>query len=316
MNSPRVYVHAAAALGPGGASTTAERRRLGSDARTELRDLARKVLGQPLRQASHFVELAAIGSRLCLDRLGAAPSADTAVYLGTGLGEVRRTEALFEQVLPPGPGIASPFDFINATANMGAFYAARSAGLLTRNLTVTQGVFSFERALTLACDDLCAGAVAQALVGGVDENHFPRADHLRRLPLRDNQIMGEGSGWLFLSTAAAGARAEIAAVETLPPVSGSGDAWARRVAAVMPEKTVPMTVLPGYGLSAVQCDAVARVFSGAARRDYIGECGCYPTAAAYGIATLFDDAPAGGVAVHVNCDDRGATAVVVLRSLT
>jgi hypothetical protein len=313
MTSARVYVLAAAALGPGGACTSAERRRLDADPRTELRDLAKKVLGQPLRQASHFVELAAIGSRLCLNRLAAAPSPETGVYLGTGLGEVRKTEALFEQVMPPGSGIASPFDFINATANMGAFYVARGAGLLTRNLTVTQGVFSFERALALACDDLRAGTVAQALVGGVDENHFPRTEHLRRLPLRDDQIMGEGSGWLFLSNAPDGARAEIVAVETLPGVSADTGEWAARVASVTDAKPGPAMLLPGHGLSAAQRDALARALGGASCRDYIEECGCYPTAAAYGIGATFDAAPITGLGVHVNLDDRGATAVVVIR---
>jgi hypothetical protein len=101
----------------------------------------------------------------------------------------------------------------------------------------------------------------------------------------------------------------------LPATSADADAWARRVAAAGNAKALPTTLLPGYGLSAAQRDALVRALPDAACRDYIGECGCYPTAAAYGIAALFDEASASGIALHVNCDDYGTTAVVALRWL-
>src|SRR6185295_18455675 len=115
MDKP-VYVHAASAFLPH-AIDAAGVPVLTADPDVDLRPIIKRVLGQALRQASHFVELAAIGARQCLDRLARAPDAQMALYLGTALGEVRKTEALFRQVLPPGPGVAAPFDFINATAN-------------------------------------------------------------------------------------------------------------------------------------------------------------------------------------------------------
>ena len=70
-----LYIHAAAALGPQSDYTAAQRNPLHTDpAPLELKELTRSVVGQPLRQASHFVELAVIGAQLCLQRLGIPPT--------------------------------------------------------------------------------------------------------------------------------------------------------------------------------------------------------------------------------------------------
>jgi hypothetical protein len=312
-----VFIHAAVALGPGGATGAVPRVALERDPDTDLRALTKTVLGQPLRQASHFVELIAIGAQLCLSRLGAVVAPDTAVYFGTGLGEVRKTESLFAQVMRPGPGIASPFDFINASSNMGTFYVARHAGLMTRNLTVTQGIFSFESALSLALDDIRAGDVAQALVGGADENSFPRSDHRRRLPLRDDQIMGEGSGWFCLSSEWNGAIGE--AIDVVPLVTAGYDtpAWAREVGRAVTSHTHGgVTILPGYGVTAEEERALADRLPSAQFKSYLEYCGCFPAAAAFGLAALFDKpVTTGGVVVHVNRDNTGGTMLVVVRLL-
>ena len=208
-----VYIHAAAALGPHGDTVRAERRELRHDpVPLDLKDLVKKIVGAPLRQASHLVELAATTSQLCLKRLSGPAPENTAVYLGTGLADTRKNDAVFRQVMPPVSGMASPFDFINAANNMAAFYVAKLGNFLARNLTVTQEEFSFEWALRLAFEDLRADRTRQALVGGVDENSQLRSNHRRWIALRDDEIMGEGAGFLYLSTEAAGARAELLGV--------------------------------------------------------------------------------------------------------
>jgi hypothetical protein len=286
----RVFIHAAACV-PSSASVP-----LTQDPVNDLGPLAKQVLGQRLRQASHFIELATIGARLCLNQAGAT-APDMAVYVGTALGEVRKTDALFHQVFPPGAGMAAPFDFINATANMAAFYVARLAGTSARNLTVTQGRWSFEAALQLALADLRAGAVASALVGGVDENCFPRASYLRRWPLRDDEIMGEGSAWLYLSTVAQGALAELLSVQRL-------DALDARVTGID-------HVVCGAQLDATDRRALAQFNAGARLHDYIAYCGNYPTAAGFGIARQFEPQPSGGRWAHVNRDADGSVLQVV-----
>jgi len=308
MDREKIYIHAAAAFTPHAATAT-ERAALTSDPDTDLRALIRQTFGQSLRQASHFVGLAAIGARRCLDCLGRPPAQDAAIYLGTALGELRKTEALFWQVLPPGPGIAAPFDFINATANMATFHVARMVGVSARNLTVTQGAVSFESALQLALDDLRAGAVPAALVGGVDENFFPRADYAHRWPLREGEIMGEGSAWLYLSPDPDGALAELLSVRiasTTMDLSTWVDAFALG--------DEPVTLVSRGGVSDSEGNRLAAAFPSARWRSYIEYCGSYPTAAAYGVASALEQ-PASDLCIHVSCDADGTRALIVWRGL-
>jgi hypothetical protein len=306
----RVYIHAAAALTPPAATHAPARTALHADPDSNLSALAKQVLGQRLRQGSHFVELATIGARLCLDKLGRAPAPETAVYLGTALGDSRKNEALFEQVFPPGTGAAAPFDFINATSNMAAFYVARLAGMSARNLTLTQGLASFERALQLALGDLRAGTVASALVGGADENCFPRASYALRWPLRDDQVMGEGSAWLYLSTEPAGAIAELASVQY---VDAAPDALTlARCARELAGDCIG--VVCGGELTADDRAALVGVFPRAQCREYIQYCGSYPTASAFGIVNQIEQVSVRGEWLHVNRVEDGAAMLVCWRA--
>lgn len=310
-----VYIHAAAALGPRGDSSAGERAVLSADPPPfDYRELVRKVVGAPLRQASHLIELAAIGSQLCLKRLPVAAPEDTAVYLGTGLAEVRKTHSLFYQVMPPGPGMASPFDFINAANNMAAFYCAKLGNFRARNLTITQDRFSFEWALKLALGDLGSGSFRHALVGGVDENSQPRLNHLRRIQLRDDQLMGEGAGFLYLSVERAGARGELLEVRRLPPAADPAQAVAAGLRAWR-ENHEPVVLLPGYGLEETDSAALQSAGAGLEIRNYLAWCGCFHTAAAFGLAALLDPAPpANTLIVHLNRDASGQLLLVALRA--
>ena len=293
-----VYIHAAAALGPHGDITREERRALhGDPPPLELKERVKEIVGVSLRQASHLVELAAIGSQLCLKRLPAPAPADTAVYLGTGLAEVRKNEAVFRQTMPPGSGLASPFDFINAANNMAAFYTARLGNFHARNLTISQEEFSFEWALHLAAAAVRTGEYNQALVGGVDENSHPRIGHLRRIALRDDQPMGEGSGWLALSAEKERACGELVEVKHLPPnaeIAPALHAWRR------PQE--PLTLLPGLRIEPAQAERLRVELPGSTVQDYLPFCGGFHTAAAFGIAALFDAPAKPGLFVHFNRD--------------
>ena len=310
-----VYIHAAAALGPHGDTVRAERRMLHDDPPPlELKELVKTVMGVSLRQASHLVELAAIGSQLCLKRLACPVPENTAVYLGTGLAEVRKNETVFRQVMPPGPGLASPFDFINAANNMAAFYVAKLGNLRARNLTVTQEEFSFEWALHLAAADLRAGEYRQALVGGVDENSRPRADHLRRLALRDDQPMGEGSGWLALSVDAGQACGElleaqhaVRSMDTAQALHATRRTWQ--------QPGEPLTLLPGLRIEPAEIRQLTQALPDLRVQDYLGLCGGFHTAAAFGIAALFDPPVTPGLFVHLNRDASGRAMFCAVRVL-
>jgi len=316
MDKSRVYVHSAAALGPTGDTTRTERVSLATDPPPlELRELVKRVVGVPLRQASHFVELAAIASQLCLKRLGLPAREDTAVYVGTGLAEVRKTHALFQQVMPPGPGMASPFDFINAANNMAAFYVAKLGNFRARNLTVSQEEFSFEWALKLAWEDLRAGDYRQALVGGVDENSQPRSQHLRRMALRDDQVIGEGAGFLCLSVDPERARAELLGVRHLE---------AHTIGSVLPgllagwrRDREHVSLLPGFRLSPDDMKHLIHTSPDVEVQPYVQQCGCFHTATAFGLAAALDvPGDADSLVVHFNRNRTGQWMIVGIRRLT
>ena len=304
-----VYIHAAAALGPHGDIARAERRTLhGDPPPLELKELVKTVVGVSLRQASHLVELAAIGSQLCIKRLACPVPENTAVYLGTGLAEVRKNDAVFRQVMPPGPGLASPFDFINAANNMAAFYVAKLGNLRARNLTVTQEEHSFEWALHLAAADLRAGEYRQVLVGGVDENSQPRVSHLRRIDLRDDQPMGEGSGWLYLSVTAEQACGELIEVQR-----AAGNVDTAQALRIWQQPGEPLTLLPGLRIEPAEIQHLAHALPGLRVQDYLGFCGNFHSAAAFGIAALFDPPVTPGLYVHLNRDASGHAMFCVVR---
>ncbi len=308
-----VYIHAAAALGPHGDITRTERRALhGDPPPLELKERVKEIVGVALRQASHLVELAAIGSQLCLKRLPYPAPENTAVYLGTGLAEVRKNEAVFRQVMPPGAGMASPFDFINAANNMAAFYTAKLGNFRARNLTITQEEFSFEWALHLAAADLRTGEYRQALVGGVDENSLSRVGHLRRIALRDDQPMGEGSGWLYLSVAAEQARGELIEVKHVARATDPAEA----LHAALPAWRQPgeaLTLLPGLRIEPAEIEHLTRALPELRIQDYLAFCGCFHSAAAFGFAALFDAPVSPGLFVHLNRDASGHAQLCAVR---
>lgn len=316
-----VYIHAAAALGAQGDYLPTQRRRLNADPEPyELKTLIKQRLGQPLRQASHFVELTALGAQLCIQH--AQPLApDTAVYLGTGLGEVRKTAALFTQVMTP-PGWVSPFDFINAANNMAAFYVAKLAGLRGRNLTVMQEEFSFEWALALAQQDLQAGRISYVLVGGADESSRPRSAHLRRLRLTQDQIMGEGSGWMYLGAEPVvenGRRAlgEVLRVEPLT-MRLHDDGWEEQAAQVLAslcQDRQRAYLLPGFRLERAQAVRLAALLPGVECEHYLDYCGCFHSASAFGLAAIFERAHAEPRRYfHLNADQTGRLMLVAVEA--
>lgn len=308
-----IYIHAAAALGPHGDISKVERQTLRADPPPlELKELVKKVVGVSLRQASHLVELAAISSQLCLKRLPFPAPEDCAVYLGTGLAEVRKNESVFWQVMTTGSGLASPFDFINAANNMAAFYVAKLGNFRARNLTITQEEFSFEWALQLAAADLRTGEYRQALVGGVDENSLTRKGHLRRIALRDDQPMGEGSGWLYLSVAAEQARGELLDVKLATRETPLVE-MLQAVVHIRQRPGESLTLLPGLRIEPAEIQHLAQELPHLQIQDYLGLCGGFHTASAFGIAALFDSPMTPGLFIHLNRDASGRAMLCAVR---
>jgi hypothetical protein len=281
--------------------------------------LAKAVLGQPLRQASHFVELAAIGARLCVGAHGGPLPSDTGVYVATGLGEIRKTEALFDQVKPPALGLATPFDFINATPNMAAFHVARLLGLQARNFTVTQGVLSFEWALTLAAFDLMENRNPAVLVGGVDENYFPRRDYLRHWELREGKWASEGSAWWWLSRDPKDAKAELLFVTRLATAGFSTDAWGVAVAAELshqPRSLSELNPIAASALAVSEQEKLKEIFAPARVDTLANFTGTYPTACALALTFWLERSSAlKDGCVHISRAPGADTMLVGLKRL-
>lgn len=315
------YILSAGGLAAGGMSISgvAPASRLRTDAQpVELRSLA-KSLGVTLpRLASRFGELAVIGARLCVNQLAGPLPTTSPVYLASGLGDVARSDALYYQVMPPQSEMASPAQFATSGNNMAAFFVAQQLQLTSRNFTLSQADLSYEHALALAMDDLHFGAATHALVGGVDETTLPREYYVRRYPPSEREIIGEGSAWLVLAGERGNAIGEVLATAVLPAICmHDHNAWAQQVAAAVTPHLggeSAATLLPGVRPVAAQVAALRARWPASQVEDYRAHAGCFPTAVALGMAgTLASRQTEDRTYVHVNCDDRGRTGVIIWR---
>jgi hypothetical protein len=334
----KVYVRAAGGVGAGGvdlhAYASGEAASLRADATPEpLRAMAGVAAPRMSRMASRFAQLAVLGASSCLRRLGGPPSPGTRVYLGTGLGDVAATDALYYCVMPPRSEAPPPARFATSGNNMAAFFVSQYAQLNSRNLTVSHAELSFECALDLALSDLSTGATEAALVGGVDETTLPREFYTRRFPVASDQVIGEGSAWLLLEPAGAAADpapdalGAITGVRLLPSPSSPGAAsWAAQVMdtldALGPAHAYsghnglcPTGVIltAGCGTGVEEIAALAARLPACQQYCYLPYSGRFPTASALGVVSLFAlQWPSARTNLHVNRDASGRTGLVMI----
>jgi hypothetical protein len=308
-------------------STGGERPFLRADATPEpLRAMAGLAAPRMSRMASRFAQLAVLGASSCLRPLDSPASPGTRVYLGTGLGDVAATDALYYCVMPPMSEAPPPARFATSGNNMAAFFVSQYAQLNSRNLTLSHAELSFECALDLALSDLSTGAAEAALVGGVDETTLPREFYTRRFPVASDQLIGEGSGWLLLDPASAAADAvapalgAITGVRLLPSPSSPGAAsWATQVMDAL-NGLAParpgLTLIAGCSTEAAEIAAVAARLPNCEHYGYLPHSGRFPTASALGIAGLFAPrSPTARSCLHVNRDASGRTGLVAIEAL-
>lgn len=321
-----VYILSASAVGPNADATAAERRVLKTDPEScDFQDIVRQLTMHDFRRIGHFSEISVTGSQIAIRRMAHPISPNTGIYFSTGLGEVKKTVSMFEQVLGHEEGLVSPYSFVNSVSSTTSFYVAKAARIESRNITVSQEELSFEIALRLAQTDIEDGTVDCALAGGADELSHPRSEHMRRIKLEDRQIMGEGSGWLCLGKNSRNAIGELLMVKEIPAPEclcrGNGDVlseWLNVAAdAISPwitehEKTY---LLPGFRLDKKHIEGLLNRLPQAEIKNYLKYCGCFHTAAAFGIASVFDQ-PHSEPALyfHVNSNLYGRTMVVGVRA--
>lgn len=267
--------------------------------------------GAHLRQASHFVRLAVLGA-LASAREAQLPPAG-GVYLGTALGDLQSAAALFRQAAA-GSGRPSPFDFVNVNNNTAAYYIARIAGLVGPNLTVTQGLFSFEWALRLALAQVRADGIP-LLVGGVDEIGLTPVDQARRFQYPAGFRAGEGSGWVVVTAARERACAQVLHLSWGARV-GAED-WLthvhRECARVAPAGA--LTLWPGLGMTTEVLQQLRRRMPMLQVAPYLASSGAYPTVAAWSIARAVCGCPVAGVHAHMSANAAGDTVLLLWERL-
>lgn len=321
MNQSRIFIHACGGIGPDGRIWQADATRSSHD-----RDAAPIAL-KPLikasgiaipRVASRFAELATLGAHTALQRLRQPLPTTTRLYLATGLGDVARTDALYYQVMPPSGEVASPAHFATSGNNMASFFVAQYAGLCSRNLTVCADALSLERALQNARSDLEHGTARSAFVGSVDETTVPREFYVRRFALRDDQCIGEASGWFALNTVADGAEGALLDVQIWSTPPGPLDdaamsCIAQRLGRVIPSQPAPATLLTGCRFDPDDARRLAALAQLSVAPEYLSRTGVFPTAACLAMIEAMQS-ESHGTFVHVNRDEAGRTGIIVLRS--
>ncbi|MBE9504125.1 MAG: hypothetical protein IME96_08110 [Proteobacteria bacterium] len=290
----KIYIGAAAAIGPAGDTTHLEREALSSDPQpADLEALVSSLNCQDeLRRVSRYTKMALMGAQTALGRLPGPVDEKTALYFGTGLGELENTISLFSESMDPHVLYTSPYSFVSSVNNSTAFYVAKINGLMSKNMTVCQEEFSFEWTLKVASFDLLSRHLRNALVGAADESSFPRSEHMHRLKLEADQIMGEGSGWLCLQTSREGAVGELFLLEELPAVPERGIEWLDIISGMLEpyfEEVEDFFLLPGFRLHKEEVDEIIKRFPTMECKNYLDYCGCFHSAAAFGIASAFDD---------------------------
>jgi hypothetical protein len=160
----------------------------------DLKPLVAEAVGAPVRRIGRFIQLALIGAGRCAKQTQLAP--DTAVYLGSGRGDLEVTIEVMQTLLRDGHA-PKPLSFINTVSNAACYYVAQNLKLLGRSSFVCNRYFAFESVLQLAALDLQSG-VNSALVGTVDVVVPPLAGHRIRLGLASDTRVADATHWIEL----------------------------------------------------------------------------------------------------------------------
>jgi hypothetical protein len=165
----------------------------------DLKPLVADAIGAPVRRIGRYIQLALVGAGRCAKL--APLSRDTAVYLGSGRGDLVLTIEVMQTMLRDGQP-PRPLSFINTVSNAACYYVALNLNLLGPSSFVCNRYFGFEAILQLAALDLESGSVRNTVIGTVDSVVPPLADHRTRLGLSMQTEVAEASHWLQLRTEA------------------------------------------------------------------------------------------------------------------
>jgi len=248
------------------------------------------------RRANRFVLLSLAGACRCAHEQSIKKN--TGVYLTTENGNLGDTETVLHQIFQMRQ-FPMPYNFINTMSNTASFYVAQSLELLGRNMTFSSKLLSFERGLELLHCDIVAGAVSEALIGGVDEASFSKTQFEAKFDRRyEDYNMVEGSCWLLIKKQSDRAMGRISAVVSFADL-GQLLGWVGRQVFER-----PVFVAHGILVSPEEKAAVGRALPDANGFDPIGDIGYFDSAAASAV-THFLQRDGAASLIHLNKDTRG-----------
>jgi Beta-ketoacyl synthase, N-terminal domain len=177
----------------------------------DLKPLVLDATGLSVRRIDRFIQLALIGAARSVR--DAKPDRDTAVYLGSGRGDLEVIIGVMQSLLRDGQP-PKPLSFINTVSNASCYYVAQSLNLTGRSSFVCNRYFAFESVLELASLDVASGEVGSALIGTVDVVVPPLSGHRLRLDLDPSTPVADASHWLLVRKDDEGALCQLLAVES------------------------------------------------------------------------------------------------------
>lgn len=177
---------------------------------TDLKSLVAETVGAPVRRIARFIQLVLIGAGRCAKSLSLPAS--TAVYLGSGRGDMELTIEVMQALFRDGHA-PKPLSFINTVSNAACYYVAQSLKLTGRSSFVCNRYFAFESMLQLVMLDMQRGEIEHALVGTVDVVVPPVAAHRIRLGLGSDTDIADATHWVAVQSERSGALGEIRAAE-------------------------------------------------------------------------------------------------------
>ncbi|MFC1881271.1 hypothetical protein ACFL2S_07235 [Thermodesulfobacteriota bacterium] len=256
------------------------------------------------RRANKFVLLSMVGASRCAHRQNIRT--DTAVYLTTENGNLGDTETVLDQIFHKHE-FPMPYNFINTMSNTASFYVAQSFDILGRNLVVSSKQLSFERGLELLRSDLAAGAVEEALIGGVDEVCFSKSQFEANFnrPYDDFQMV-EGSCWFLIKAEKRGALGKISEIQSFGSLAQTEN-WLKC------QKLKRQPILScGMLIDLGQKESLGQAVPHEAEFDYISEYGYFDSATACGVSGFLDRYDKACL-VHINKDCRGQYIVLIVQ---
>lgn len=167
----------------------------------DLKSLLKERTGRPgPRRVNRWIQLALLGARDCVRDLEL--SEETSVLLTTRNGAIGDTLSLLTGNANNQP--PAPFQFINVSGNMAAYYLAADLKLVGANQVIVSYELPFFSLLEMAW----LNPAEQMLLGAVEELVWPLDVHRQRLHLQPASIVGESSHWALLQREGTGPRIE------------------------------------------------------------------------------------------------------------